>query len=125
MGRLLCLVVSVLSVLTFDVCGLQHLSSRLARLSAELGLCQSFQAFHSTYSDTGLLGIYFVTDKNNIEDMMHWSQNAWLVAISAVGDFKRHYFLHLIINTIDILSLRDVGCHNENVVGLSLIVCCC
>ncbi|XP_012696658.1 cytochrome b-c1 complex subunit 1, mitochondrial [Clupea harengus] len=66
--------------------GGKHLSSRLARLSAELGLCQSFQAFHSTYSDTGLLGIYFVTDRNNIEDMMHWSQNAWMNLCTTVTE---------------------------------------
>uniref|UniRef100_A0A3B4AQ57 Uncharacterized protein n=1 Tax=Periophthalmus magnuspinnatus TaxID=409849 RepID=A0A3B4AQ57_9GOBI len=56
--------------------GGKNLSSRLARLSVEEKLCHSFQAFHSSYSDTGLLGIYFVTDKHCIEDMMHWSQNA-------------------------------------------------
>lgn len=58
---------------------LQHLSSRLARLAVEENLCHSFQAFHSSYSDTGLLGIHFVADKHYIEDMMHWSQNAWSV----------------------------------------------
>lgn len=57
----------------------QHLSSRLARLAVEENLCHSFQAFHSSYCDTGLLGIYFVADKHQIEDMMHWSQNAWSV----------------------------------------------
>uniref|UniRef100_A0A8C9ZRJ9 Mitochondrial-processing peptidase subunit beta n=1 Tax=Sander lucioperca TaxID=283035 RepID=A0A8C9ZRJ9_SANLU len=55
--------------------GGKHLSSRLARLAVEENLCHSFQAFHSSYSDTGLLGIYFVCDKHQIEDMMHWSQN--------------------------------------------------
>uniref|UniRef100_A0A8D0D5D1 Mitochondrial-processing peptidase subunit beta n=1 Tax=Sander lucioperca TaxID=283035 RepID=A0A8D0D5D1_SANLU len=40
--------------------GGKHLSSRLARLAVEENLCHSFQAFHSSYSDTGLLGIYFV-----------------------------------------------------------------
>ena len=66
-------------LLTFQ----QHLSSRLARLSVEANLCHSFQAFHSSYSDTGLMGIYFVADKNYIEDMMHWSQNAWSVMLIA------------------------------------------
>ncbi|XP_013865272.1 cytochrome b-c1 complex subunit 1, mitochondrial [Austrofundulus limnaeus] len=58
--------------------GDKNLSSRLARLAVEYKLCHSFQAFHSPYSDTGLLGIYFVTDKYHIDDMMHWSQNAWM-----------------------------------------------
>lgn len=59
---------------------LQNLSSRLAHLVAEENLCHSFQAFHSSYCDTGLLGIYFVVDKHNIDDMMHLCQNAWSVA---------------------------------------------
>uniref|UniRef100_A0A671VS15 Ubiquinol-cytochrome c reductase core protein 1 n=1 Tax=Sparus aurata TaxID=8175 RepID=A0A671VS15_SPAAU len=63
--------------LTFG--GGKNLSSRLARLAVEEKLCHSFQAFHSSYSDTGLFGIHFVADKHYIEDMMHWSQNAWSV----------------------------------------------
>uniref|UniRef100_A0A669EU71 Ubiquinol-cytochrome c reductase core protein 1 n=1 Tax=Oreochromis niloticus TaxID=8128 RepID=A0A669EU71_ORENI len=63
-----------------------HLSSRLARLAVEDNLCHSFQAFHSSYSDTGLLGIYFVADKNNIDDMMHWSQNAWMNLCTTVTE---------------------------------------
>lgn len=65
---------------------MQHLSSRLARLAVEDNLCQSFQAFHSSYSDTSLLGIYFVTDKLNIQDMMHWCQNAWSVMVPGQRD---------------------------------------
>uniref|UniRef100_A0A674NFE1 Ubiquinol-cytochrome c reductase core protein 1 n=1 Tax=Takifugu rubripes TaxID=31033 RepID=A0A674NFE1_TAKRU len=66
--------------------GGKHLSSRLARLAVEANLCHSFQAFHSSYSDTGLMGIYFVTDKNSIEDMMHWSQNAWMNLCTTVTE---------------------------------------
>ncbi|KAM6980234.1 cytochrome b-c1 complex subunit 1, mitochondrial [Aplochiton taeniatus] len=66
--------------------GGKHLSSRLARLAVEDGLCHSFQAFHSSYSDTGLLGIYFVSDKHHIDDMMHWSQNAWMNLCTTVTD---------------------------------------
>lgn len=61
---------------------MQHLSSRLARLAVEENLCHSFQTFHCSYSDTGLLGIYFVSDKHHIDDMMHLAQNAWLVMTS-------------------------------------------
>ncbi|KAG9353212.1 hypothetical protein JZ751_017788 [Albula glossodonta] len=60
--------------------GGKNLSSRLARKAVEGKLCHSFQAFHSSYSDTGLLGIYFVADKHHIEDMMHWAQNQWSVS---------------------------------------------
>lgn len=69
---------------------MQHLSSRLARLAVEENLCHSFQTFHCSYSDTGLLGIYFVTDKHHIDDMMHWSQNAWLVMTPGQGYIHVH-----------------------------------
>uniref|UniRef100_A0A672INV7 Mitochondrial-processing peptidase subunit beta n=1 Tax=Salarias fasciatus TaxID=181472 RepID=A0A672INV7_SALFA len=49
-------------------------------------LCHSFQAFHSSYSDTGLLGIHFVADKDHIDDMMHWSQNAWMNLCTTVTE---------------------------------------
>lgn len=61
------------------VAALQNLSSGLARTAAVERLCHSFQAFHTTYSDTGLLGVYFVTDKHHIDDMMFTVQNAWWV----------------------------------------------
>lgn len=80
---------------------MQNLSSRLARLAVENKLCHSFQAFHSSYSDTGLLGIYFVTDKNNIEDMMHWSQNAWSVIVPVqnthAGHKSQHVWVYLVV----------------------------
>uniref|UniRef100_A0A672IQ25 Mitochondrial-processing peptidase subunit beta n=1 Tax=Salarias fasciatus TaxID=181472 RepID=A0A672IQ25_SALFA len=66
--------------------GGKHLSSRLARLAVEDNLCHSFQAFHSSYSDTGLLGIHFVADKDHIDDMMHWSQNAWMNLCTTVTE---------------------------------------
>ncbi|XP_071750769.1 cytochrome b-c1 complex subunit 1, mitochondrial [Centroberyx gerrardi] len=73
---------------SFDITygGGKHLSSRLARLAVEENLCHSFQAFHSSYSDTGLLGIYFVTDALHIDDMMHWSQNAWMNLCTTVTE---------------------------------------
>ncbi|KAI1892818.1 hypothetical protein AGOR_G00137430 [Albula goreensis] len=66
--------------------GGKNLSSRLARFAVEKGLCHSFQAFHTSYSDTGLLGIYFVTDKHHIEDMMHYAQNQWMNLCTTVTD---------------------------------------
>lgn len=69
---------------------IQHLSSTLARLSAENKLCHSFQTFLSSYSDTGLLGIHFVTDKHNIDDMMYLAQNSWSVMISGQRGVHRN-----------------------------------
>ncbi|GAA6088751.1 cytochrome b-c1 complex subunit 1, mitochondrial [Tachysurus ichikawai] len=70
--------------LTFG--GGKYLSSRLASLAVEGNLCHSFQSFHTSYSDTGLMGIYFVTDKHKIEDMMHWAQNAWMNLCTTVTE---------------------------------------
>ncbi|XP_058486826.1 cytochrome b-c1 complex subunit 1, mitochondrial [Solea solea] len=70
--------------LTFG--GGPHLSSRLARMAVEHNLCHSFQAFHSSYSDTGLFGVYFVADKMHIEDMVHWTQNAWINLCTTVTE---------------------------------------
>ncbi|KAJ8361094.1 hypothetical protein SKAU_G00176190 [Synaphobranchus kaupii] len=66
--------------------GGKNLSSRLARIAVENQLCQSFQAFHSSYSDTGLLGIHFVTDRHKIEDMMHFAQNQWMNLCTTVTE---------------------------------------
>ncbi|XP_034023099.1 cytochrome b-c1 complex subunit 1, mitochondrial-like [Thalassophryne amazonica] len=65
---------------------MQHLSSRLARMAAVGGVCLSFQTFYSSYSDTGLLGNYFVPKKHNIEDVMFWVQNAWMNLSTTVTD---------------------------------------
>merc|ERR1712039_498746 len=40
--------------------------SRLAHYCAEKGFCHSFQSFNTCYKDTGLWGIYFVTDALNL-----------------------------------------------------------
>ncbi|XP_067090376.1 cytochrome b-c1 complex subunit 1, mitochondrial [Osmerus mordax] len=66
--------------------GGKHLSSRLARCAVEDNLCHSFQAFHSSYSDTGLMGIYFVADKHNIDDMVLYALNAWMNLCTTVTE---------------------------------------
>jgi mitochondrial-processing peptidase subunit beta len=43
-----------------------NVGSLLAQLSAKHNLCHSFQAFNTCYADTGLWGMYFVTDKQRI-----------------------------------------------------------
>ncbi|XP_053576697.1 cytochrome b-c1 complex subunit 1, mitochondrial [Bombina bombina] len=66
--------------------GGKNLSSKLARTAAEHKLCQSFQTFNTRYSDTGLFGIHFVTDKHNIEDMLHVAQGEWMRLCTSVTD---------------------------------------
>ncbi|TRY82964.1 hypothetical protein DNTS_009631 [Danionella cerebrum] len=66
--------------------GGQHLSSRLARRATADDLCQSFQTFLSLYSDTGLLGLYFVSDRFKIDDMMFCVQDEWMKLCTTVTE---------------------------------------
>ncbi|XP_044764055.1 mitochondrial-processing peptidase subunit beta [Coccinella septempunctata] len=45
-------------------------ATTLARASAEGDLCHSYQSFNTCYKDTGLWGVYFVSDHLKIDDMM-------------------------------------------------------
>lgn len=53
-------------------------ASNLARASAENGLCHSYQSFNTCYKDTGLWGIYFVSDPMKCADMMAGIQHEWM-----------------------------------------------
>ncbi|XP_043934456.1 cytochrome b-c1 complex subunit 1, mitochondrial [Protopterus annectens] len=66
--------------------GGKNVSSRLARISRENKLCESFQTFNTCYSDTGLFGIHFVTDAFNIEDMLHFAQGEWMRLCTSVTE---------------------------------------
>ena len=58
-------------------------SSPLAHYCAEKGFAHSFQSFNTCYKDTGLWGIYFVTDALNQENMVYNIQ----VGISFISGF--------------------------------------
>ncbi|KAK3610572.1 hypothetical protein CHS0354_009012 [Potamilus streckersoni] len=64
------------------------LPSNLAAISATSSLCHSFQSFNTCYTDTGLWGIYFVTDKMNVEDMVFNVQSEWMRLCSNVTEFE-------------------------------------
>merc|ERR1712038_704112 len=63
-------------------------SSRLAQIAAERNLCHSFQAFNTCYKDTGLWGVYFVTDSMNQDNMVYNIQNEWMRICTTVTDFE-------------------------------------
>ena len=63
-------------------------SSRLAHYCAEKGFCHSFQSFNTCYKDTGLWGIYFVTDSLNQENMVFNIQNEWMRMCTNLTDFE-------------------------------------
>ncbi|KAJ2940634.1 hypothetical protein O0L34_g14742 [Tuta absoluta] len=61
-------------------------ASYLARASAVEGLCHSFQSFNTCYKDTGLWGIYFVSEPLQIEDMVYNIQKEWMKLCISVTD---------------------------------------
>lgn len=63
-------------------------SSPLAQYCSELGIAHSFQSFNTCYKDTGLWGIYFVTDAMNQENVVYNIQQEWMRLATSVTDFE-------------------------------------
>lgn len=63
-----------------------NVGSKLAQLSGEYSLAHSFQAFNTCYADTGLWGVYFVTDRNKIDDFMIALQDEWVRLATTVTE---------------------------------------
>lgn len=63
-----------------------NVGSRLAQLSGQHNLCHSFQAFNTCYADTGLWGVYFVTDRSKIDDFMMALQDEWMKLCTQVTE---------------------------------------
>lgn len=66
-------------------------ASHLARASSAEGLCHSFQSFNTCYKDTGLWGIYFVSEPLQIDDMLFNIQGEWMKLCTSVteGEVER------------------------------------
>ncbi|KAJ3326751.1 55 kDa erythrocyte membrane protein [Blyttiomyces sp. JEL0837] len=55
-----------------------HLSNRLVQNVSKYNLANSFMSFNTSYSDTGLFGIYAVAEnKKNLDDLVHNVQQEW------------------------------------------------
>ncbi|KAK2186147.1 hypothetical protein NP493_212g03021 [Ridgeia piscesae] len=65
-----------------------NLACKLAQASSIDGLCHSYQSFNTCYTDTGLWGVYFVTDQANVEDMIWNVQKEWMRLCTFVTDFE-------------------------------------
>ncbi|XP_023333870.1 mitochondrial-processing peptidase subunit beta [Eurytemora carolleeae] len=63
-------------------------SSPLAKYCHEKGFAHSFQSFNTCYKDTGLWGIYFVTDSVNQENMIYNISHEWMRLCNNVTDFE-------------------------------------
>jgi processing peptidase subunit beta len=54
------------------------LSSKLSHIISSNGLANSYMSFSTSYSDTGLWGIYLVTENlMNIDDLLHFTLREW------------------------------------------------
>jgi processing peptidase subunit beta len=54
------------------------LSSRLSHIISENNLANSFMSFSTSYSDTGLWGIYMVSENlTNLDDLTHFLMKEW------------------------------------------------
>lgn len=54
------------------------MSSRLSHIISSNGLANSYMSFSTSYSDTGLWGIYLVTENlMNMDDMAHFTLKEW------------------------------------------------
>ena len=54
-----------------------HVATRLGQQAVEYNLFHSYQAFNTSYTDTGLWGSYLVTDRMRIDDAMSALQDEW------------------------------------------------
>ncbi|KAJ6579481.1 Metalloenzyme, LuxS/M16 peptidase-like protein [Mycena vulgaris] len=55
-----------------------HLSSRLSHIISSHSLANSFMSFSTSYADTGLWGIYMVSENfMNLDDLVHFTLREW------------------------------------------------
>jgi len=63
-------------------------ASKLAEYVSPTGMCSSFQSFNTCYKDTGLWGVYFVCESNQIELMFYNIQSEWKRMCTSITDFE-------------------------------------
>lgn len=61
-------------------------ATTLARASAEGDLCHSYQSFNTCYKDTGLWGVYFISDPLKIEDMIFNVQQEFIRLCTSITE---------------------------------------
>ncbi|KAJ3392954.1 55 kDa erythrocyte membrane protein [Entophlyctis sp. JEL0112] len=58
--------------------GASHLSSKLIANISKYDLANSFMSFNTSYSDTGLFGVYTVSENRmHLDDLTHYIQQEW------------------------------------------------
>ncbi|CUS07601.1 unnamed protein product [Tuber aestivum] len=93
-----------------------HLGSKLSSFVHKHQLANSFMSFSTSYSDTGLWGIYLVTDKvTRIDDLVHfalreWSRLAQIVTESEVERAKAQLKASLLLSLDGTTAVaEDIG----------------
>ncbi|KAI9178987.1 Mitochondrial-processing peptidase subunit beta [Blastocladiella emersonii ATCC 22665] len=67
--------------------GNAHPSSKLAQIVAKHNLANSFTSFNTTYSDTGLWGIYIQSNnRDNLDDLAHFTVREWMRLATAPSE---------------------------------------
>ncbi|CAH1107519.1 unnamed protein product [Psylliodes chrysocephalus] len=61
-------------------------ATNLARASGEGDLCHSYQSFNTCYKDTGLWGVYFVSDPLKLDDMVFNIQQEFMRLCTSVTE---------------------------------------
>ncbi|XP_019360504.1 PREDICTED: cytochrome b-c1 complex subunit 1, mitochondrial [Gavialis gangeticus] len=80
--------------------GGKNQSSRLATYAVEGELCHSFQSFNTCYSDTSLFGIYFVSDRMKLDDMMLFCQSEWMRLCTSTTDSELRRAKNILRNAL-------------------------
>ncbi|ESO02918.1 hypothetical protein HELRODRAFT_185681 [Helobdella robusta] len=63
-----------------------NMASMLGQECAQFNLCHSFQSFNTCYTDTGLWGMYFVVEEDQVEAMLRSVQAEWLRLCTNITD---------------------------------------
>jgi processing peptidase subunit beta len=71
-----------------SLAGGSNMSSKLARVCSDENLAHSFMSFNTCYTDTGLWGMYMISDKMTIDDLMFNVQNEWMRICNNLSDFE-------------------------------------
>ncbi|XP_013772662.1 mitochondrial-processing peptidase subunit beta-like [Limulus polyphemus] len=66
--------------------GGSNVASKLGQAATLGNLCHSFQSFNTCYKDTGLWGIYFVSEGLSLEDMLFNVQSEWMRLCTSVTE---------------------------------------
>ena len=61
-------------------------SSYMALAASQHNLCHSFQSFNTCYKDTGLWGVYFIAEKQKLEEFVLHLGHQWMHLSNSVTD---------------------------------------